>query len=121
MKEQYGANIKAALTEKQMSVRELAKRTGIPDTTLYSAISRNTALNYENAVAISRELSIPIEKITNHTVRGADDMITFAVKNENLNQELLVEFQAILDSLPTMDNEHVQRLTVYMKNWRKEQ
>ena len=104
-----------------MSVAELSRRTGIAESTLRSAISRDTALNLQNAEKISAELLIPVNKITKHTMKGENDMIEFIVKKGDMNEELLVEFQRTLDSLPTMDNEHVQRLTAYMKKWREEQ
>ena len=104
-----------------MSVAELSRRTGIAESTLRSAISRDTALNLQNAKIISAELLIPVNKITKHTMKGENDMVEFIVKKGDMNEELLVEFQRTLDSLSSVDQKKLNRLTAFMKKWREEQ
>ena len=46
-----------------MVVKELARKTGIAPTTLYSIIQRNTAIRFDTALLISNPLDIPINSI----------------------------------------------------------
>ena len=46
-----------------MTVKELAKKTGIAPTTLYSIIQRDAAIYFDTALRISNVLDIPINSI----------------------------------------------------------
>ena len=116
----YGKNLKNELEKRKMSVAELSRRTGIAESTLRSAISRDTSLNLQNAKKISAELLIPVNKITKHTIKGENDMIEFIVKRGNMSDELLVEFQRTLDSISSMYQQKLNRLTAFMKKLREE-
>ena len=59
----YGKNLKNLLDEKGMTVKELARKTGIAPTTLYSIIQRDTAIRFDTALRISNILDIPINSI----------------------------------------------------------
>ena len=54
--------LKKLLDDNRMSVKKLGKYTGIPPTTLYSILKRNSSIRYENAVRIANVFGIqPIE------------------------------------------------------------
>lgn len=59
----YGKNLKDILNNKGMTVKELARKTGIAPTTLYSIIQRDTAIRFDTALRISNILDIPINSI----------------------------------------------------------
>lgn len=59
----YGTNLKKHLDDNKMSVSKLARKTGISATTLYSIISRDSAVRYDFAVRIANVLNIPISDI----------------------------------------------------------
>ena len=59
----YGLNLKNALDEKGMTVRDLSRQTGISPTTLYSIIQRDSAVRYDFALKISNALDIDIKTI----------------------------------------------------------
>lgn len=59
----YGKNLKDILDDKEMTVKELAKKAGIAPTTLYSIIQRDTAIRFDTALKISNILNIPINSI----------------------------------------------------------
>lgn len=59
----YGKNLKAALDEKNMTVKELSRLSNISATTLYSIIQRDSAVRYDTALRISNILDIDINTI----------------------------------------------------------
>ncbi len=59
----YGKNLKDILVSKGMTVKELARKTGIAPTTLYSIIQRDAAIRFDTALRISNILDIPINSI----------------------------------------------------------
>ncbi len=59
----YGKNLKNLLDEKGMTVKELARKTGVAPTTLYSIIQRDAAIRFDTALRISNILDIPINSI----------------------------------------------------------
>ena len=59
----YGKNLKDILDNKGMTVKELARKTGIAPTTLYSIIQRDAAIRFDTALRISNILDIPINSI----------------------------------------------------------
>ena len=46
----YGKNLKEILIDYHMSVKELSRKTGIPATTIYSAIHRDATIRYDLAL-----------------------------------------------------------------------
>ena len=72
----YGKNLKKALDEKKMTVRELSRLSNVSATTLYSIIDRDTAVRFDWALRISNILEIPIESICKENpYEGADEEI----------------------------------------------
>ena len=59
----YGKTLKDILDSKGMTVKELARKTGIAPTTLYSIIQRDAAIRFDTALRISNILDIPINSI----------------------------------------------------------
>lgn len=59
----YGKNLKNILDDKGMTVKELARKTGIVPTTLYSIIQRDATIRFDTALRISNILAIPINSI----------------------------------------------------------
>ena len=59
----YGKNLKDILDSKGMTVKELARKTGIAPTTIYSIIQRDAAIRFDTALRISNILDIPINSI----------------------------------------------------------
>lgn len=58
-----GQNLKKILDQKNMSVRTIAKKTGISPTTLYSMIQKDTNLRFDYALRIANELEIDVNDI----------------------------------------------------------
>ncbi|MCR5418570.1 MAG: helix-turn-helix domain-containing protein [Lachnospiraceae bacterium] len=58
-----GAKLKAILDERHMSVRELARKTGINRTTLYYIVKNDTRIRYDFALRIANELEINVKEI----------------------------------------------------------
>ena len=58
-----GKNLKTLLDEKNISVRQIAKRTGISATTLYSIIQKDSNIRFDFALRIANELSIDVNDI----------------------------------------------------------
>ena len=58
-----GQNLKKILDDRNMSVREIARRTKISPTTLYSLIQRDTNLRFDYALRIANELEIDVNDI----------------------------------------------------------
>jgi len=54
----YGKNLQKALKDNNMSVRDLAKRLKMSPNTLYSIISRDTAVRFDHALRIANILGI---------------------------------------------------------------
>ena len=59
----YGANLKKILDEKEMTIKELSRKTGIAPTTLYSIVQRDASVRFDSAIKIAGVLDIPINSI----------------------------------------------------------
>lgn len=70
----YGKNLKDILDNKGMTVKELARKTHIAPTTIYSIIQRDAAIRFDTALRISNILDIPINSICKDN--PYDDMAT---------------------------------------------
>ena len=56
----YGKKLKAILDEQNITVKELARQSKIAPTTLYSIISRDTAIRYDYALRVANILNVPV-------------------------------------------------------------
>lgn len=59
----YGTNLKNALKERHMTVKELSRQAGISATTLYSVITRDSSVRYDHALRIANVLDINTDLI----------------------------------------------------------
>ena len=59
----YGKNLKQALDDKGMTVRDLCRQTPISPTTIYSIIQRDSSVRYDFALRIANVLDIDIKLI----------------------------------------------------------
>lgn len=59
----YGANLKKILDEKDLTIKDLSRKTGIAATTLYSIVQRDASVRYDSAIKIASVLNIPINSI----------------------------------------------------------
>ena len=58
-----GQNLKKILDEKNISVHQLARKTGINRTTLYYIVKNDTQIRYDFALRIANELKIEVDEI----------------------------------------------------------
>jgi len=71
----YGQNLKKALKERNMSVKELARLSNINTSTLYTCINRDSSIRYDMALPIANILDIDINLICkDNPFRGEEDM-----------------------------------------------
>ncbi|SNU05010.1 DNA-binding transcriptional regulator, XRE family [Lachnospiraceae bacterium] len=96
-----GKNLKEILDSKNMSVRELSRRTGISRTTIYSIIQKDTNIRFDFALRIANELDIETSDICSNTPFSGDIAANevFPALPEGLN--------SVLDS---------GRIKMYLKN-----
>ena len=87
-----GQKLKGILDERGMSVRELARRTGINRTTLYYIVKNDTNIRYDFALRIANELKIDVDEIcsNNPFSNKSDDDEVFPPMPD--------EFGALLDA-----------------------
>ncbi len=87
-----GQKLKSILDERSMSVRELARRTGINRTTLYYIVKNDTNIRYDFALRIANELKIDVDEIcsNNPFSNKSDDDEVFPPMPD--------EFGALLDA-----------------------
>lgn len=113
----YGTNLKEILKENNLSVAELSRKTGVPPTTLYSTISRNTAMRYEHALRISKYLNMGIDQFTNHIPEENHDEIVFTVNRANISQDMENKIREVLKEIETeTDTKQQKRLLSYLEN-----
>ena len=114
--ETYGQNLKSELKKNNTNVAELSRKTGVPATTLYSTISRNTAMSYEHAVRIARYLKIDVNQLTNHIPDENPEEIVFTVKRKNINKETELKIRDILKKIEKeTDAQSQNRLLAYLE------
>lgn len=68
----YGQKLKAILDERNMSVRQLAKKCNMAPTTLYSIIQRDADIRYDFALRIANTLDIPVASICSNLPYNKD-------------------------------------------------
>ena len=116
----YGTNLKEILKENNLSVAELSRKTGVPPTTLYSTIARDTAMSYEHALRISKYLNLGVERLTNHIPEENHDEIVFTLKKSNINPEIENRIHTILKEIEMETNpEQQNRMLAYLENMNK--
>ena len=59
----YGQNLKEILDSKDMTVKQLALKTKIAPTTLYSIIQRDAAIRFDTALKIANVLDVPVNSL----------------------------------------------------------
>lgn len=69
-----GKKLKEIIKEKDVNVRQLSVRTGIPATTLYSAIQRDQKIRLDYALRIANCLEINPTVICSEAARFENDM-----------------------------------------------
>lgn len=113
----YGTNLKEILKENNLSVAELSRKTGVPPTTLYSTIARDTAMSYEHALRISKYLNLGVERLTNHIPEENHDEIVFTVNRANISQDMENKIREVLKEIETeTDTKQQKRLLSYLEN-----
>ena len=71
----YGQNLKKALKEKNMTVKELSRLSKINSSTLYTCINRDSSIRYDMALPIANILGIDINLICkDNPFRGEEEM-----------------------------------------------
>lgn len=71
----YGQNLKKALKERNMTVKELARLCNINPSTLYTCINRDSSVRYDMALPIANTLDIDVNLICkDNPFRGDDEM-----------------------------------------------
>ncbi len=71
----YGQNLKKALQERNMTVKELSRLCGINSSTLYTCINRDSSIRYDMALPIANTLDIDVNLICkDNPFRGEEDM-----------------------------------------------
>lgn len=109
----YGKNLKNAIMVRNLTVSRLSKMTGIPATTLYSGIQRNSGVRYDRAIIIADALRIRPEEICGHALASAEDGAKYA---EGIEEALLQikesrrrgYIRRHLGILRTYDEEHLK-------------
>ena len=87
-----GQKLKSILDERGMSVRELARRTGINRTTLYYIVKNDTNIRYDFALRIANELKIDVDEIcSNNPFSNKSD-------DDEVVPPMPDEFGALLDA-----------------------
>lgn len=98
-----GDRIDAILRERRWSQSELARRTGIPQTTINSLIRRGSRAS-PHLVNIARELGVTPAYLTGDTPNRNDEFPTNALSNREL------ELLTMTRSLPESDRQLVSNL-----------
>lgn len=79
----YGKNLKQALDDKGMTVRDLCRQTDISPTTIYSIIQRDSSVRYDFTLRIVNVLDIDIKLICkDNPFEQGEELPAFS---ENLN------------------------------------
>lgn len=96
-----GKNLKKILDERDLSVRSIAKKTGISPTTLYSLIQKDTNLRFDYALRIANELEIDVNDIC------AASPFSGALKEDEIYPTIPNDIYGLLDE---------SRVKTYLKN-----
>lgn len=85
----YSENLKRALRKEGMTVGELARVSGIPKSTLYSMITRGSALRYDTAVRVAEILHISVSSISKSPMaRNEQKLPNDYIQHENHKKNL---------------------------------
>ena len=58
-----GVRLKELIDQRGITVRRLAKETGISATTLYSIVQKDTKIRLDNGIRIAATLNIPLQSV----------------------------------------------------------
>ena len=58
-----GVRLKELIDQRGITVRRLAKETGISATTLYSIVQKDTIIRLDNGIRIAAALNIPLQSV----------------------------------------------------------
>lgn len=95
-----GKRLKTLLDKQNMSVRKLAKETGISPTTLYSIIQKDTGIRYDFALRIANILDTDVEEICSDAQLKKEDW-------DNEDKIVLPELPTGLNSV--LDGNRIKR------------
>lgn len=79
-----GKNLKELLNKKGMTVKELAKSTGLNASTLYSIINKDTNIRFDYGLRIANELNVDVNEICLYSPFSGDlteDEIYMTIKD----------------------------------------
>ncbi len=85
-----GKKLKELIERKRTNVRRIAKATGIPATTLYSIIQKDSGIRLDMALKLAVELGIDVNEICSDTISDvADLLISFYQLDDEARKEIL--------------------------------
>lgn len=87
-----GKKLKECLKNKGTNVRRIAKAAGIPATTLYSVIRKDTSIRFDYALRLARELEIDVHEICSP---GVDFKAFFGIDDkweQNLDSSIVKSY-----------------------------
>ena len=87
-----GQNLKKILDEKNISVHQLARKTGINRTTLYYIVKNDTQIRYDFALRIANELKIEVDEIC------SNNPFSNKIDDDEVFPPMPDEFGALLDA-----------------------
>ena len=102
----YGKELKKCLDERGICVMELSRRTSISQTTLYSAIKRDSSVRYDYALKIADEIDIDPHRIC------ANVPDTYVYMDDGMEQ--------LIDVYKRVDDEQKRRLLAYAERMLKD-
>lgn len=98
-----GKKLKDCLKNKGTNVRRIAKAAGIPATTLYSVIRKDTSIRLDYALRLARELEIDVHEICS---TGLDFKALFGIDDkweQNLDSSTVKSY--VINSFYQLDDE----------------
>jgi len=109
----YGINLKSAIKAKKLTVYKLSRMTGIPATTIYSSIQRNSGVRYDRALRIADVLKIRPEEICGHALTSTEDRTKYVENIEEILRQIREtrrreHIKRHLEILRTYDVEHLK-------------
>lgn len=96
-----GQSIKKFMNEKNVTVTKISELTGIPKSTLYSAINRDTeTMSYTHAQKIAKALDVPFSEFIEATYKESKEVepletpyMVIDVGNKNITNEALTQVE----------------------------
>lgn len=123
-----GKKLKEIIKEKDVNVRQLSVRTGIPATTLYSAIQRDQKIRLDYALRLANCLEINPTVICSEAARFENDMPSLILSEqqnfyyrrlkglmENLDESDQEQLEQFLYGYYMLDDEGREQVSVLLK------